>query len=180
MWQHLSSSPTNLRESPSEVDWKQIEHCFNTKWNFPNCIGALDRKHIMMHCPLIYIHCSTTIKDFFYCFDGPGRCRLSVHFHRCWQLQIQWDSGVFKNSALGEAFAAQMLGVPPPKRLPGYPEVGALPHYIVAHKAFTLRMNLMRPYLRGKKRRTGFPIINPFLTTTSEGPGGLWKMCLES
>ena len=32
------------------------------------------------------------------------------------------DSGIFKNSALGEAFAAKMLDVPPPKRLPGYPE----------------------------------------------------------
>ena len=34
------------------------------------------------------------------------------------------DSGIFKNSALGQAFAGQILNVPPPKRLPGYPEGG--------------------------------------------------------
>ena len=26
---------------PTEEDWKQIEYRFNTKWNFPNCLGAL-------------------------------------------------------------------------------------------------------------------------------------------
>ena len=62
------------------------------------------------------------------------------------------DSSIFKNSALGQAFAGQILNVPPPKRLPGYPEGGALPHYIVADEAFPLSMDLMRPYPRGKKK----------------------------
>ena len=51
MWLHLSSPPTNLHEPPSEEDWKQIEHRFNIKWNFPNCIGSLNGKHIMIRCP---------------------------------------------------------------------------------------------------------------------------------
>ena len=38
------------------------------------------------------------------------------------------DSGIFKNSSLGEAFTGQLLDIPGPKRLPGYPEGGALPH----------------------------------------------------
>ena len=62
------------------------------------------------------------------------------------------DSGIFKNSALGEAFNNQMLHALPPKRLPGYPEGGALPHCIMANEAFPLRMDLMRPYPRGKKK----------------------------
>ena len=32
------------------------------------------------------------------------------------------DSGIFKNSSLGEAFTGQLLDIPGPKRLPGYPE----------------------------------------------------------
>ena len=36
---------------PTENDWRQIEHRFSTRWNFPNCIGALDGKHIMMRAP---------------------------------------------------------------------------------------------------------------------------------
>ena len=62
------------------------------------------------------------------------------------------DSGIFKHSLLGEAFAGRMLNIPPPKRLPGYPEGGALPHCFVANEAFPLRMDLMRPYPRGKKK----------------------------
>ena len=29
-------------------DQRQIEHRFSTKWNFSNCIGALDSKYIMI------------------------------------------------------------------------------------------------------------------------------------
>ena len=32
-------------------DWNKIEQKFNTKWNFPNCIGALDGKHIAIVAP---------------------------------------------------------------------------------------------------------------------------------
>ena len=53
------------------------------------------------------------------------------------------DSGIFKNSALGEAFTGKHLNIPGPKRLPGYLEGGALPHCIVTDEAFTLRMDLM-------------------------------------
>ena len=53
------------------------------------------------------------------------------------------DSSIFKNSALGEAFTGKLLNIPGPKRLPGYPEGGALPHCIVADEAFPLRMDLM-------------------------------------
>ena len=36
---------------PTEDDWKQIEHHFETRWNFPNCVGAIDGKHVMMKAP---------------------------------------------------------------------------------------------------------------------------------
>ena len=32
-------------------DWKIIEQKFSTKWNFPNCLGALDGKHIVITAP---------------------------------------------------------------------------------------------------------------------------------
>ena len=36
---------------PTADDWRQIEHCFNTRWNLPTCIGAIDGKHVMMRVP---------------------------------------------------------------------------------------------------------------------------------
>ena len=53
------------------------------------------------------------------------------------------DSGIFKNRALGEASTGNLLNIPGPKRLQGYPEGGALPYCIVADEAFPLRMDLM-------------------------------------
>ena len=82
------------------------------------------------------------------------------------------DSGIFKNSALGEAFGAQMLDVPPPKQLPGYPE-GV--HYPIV--SWQMKPSLLGWISGGHtpmaKRRTGCPMINPFLTTGSVGPEGL-------
>lgn len=31
---------------PNEEMWKKIAEDFHNKWNYPNCLGALDGKHI--------------------------------------------------------------------------------------------------------------------------------------
>lgn len=36
---------------PGETDWKRHATNFFNKWNFPNCIGAIDGKHIRIQCP---------------------------------------------------------------------------------------------------------------------------------
>lgn len=36
---------------PTENMFKQIAKEFYEKWNFPNCIGAIDGKHIRLKCP---------------------------------------------------------------------------------------------------------------------------------
>ena len=36
---------------PSEDKWKSIADGFYERWNFPNCIGAIDDKHVMIQCP---------------------------------------------------------------------------------------------------------------------------------
>ena len=159
---------------PSDEDWKQIEHRFNMKWNFPNCIGSLDGKHIMMRCPpnshSLY---TTTTKDFFSIVlmalvDADYRF---IHIDGG-NYGSNGDSGIFKNSALEKLSQVTLLNIPGPKRLPGYPEGGALPHCIVVDEAFPLRMDLMRPYPVAKNR-TGWPMINLCLTTISVGLGGL-------
>ena len=36
---------------PTERDWQKIEEGFRKRWHFPNCIGALDGKHISIRSP---------------------------------------------------------------------------------------------------------------------------------
>ena len=35
----------------SEQDWKAISSKFYEEWDFPNCLGALDGKHVAIECP---------------------------------------------------------------------------------------------------------------------------------
>ena len=56
----------------------------------------------------------------------------------------------FKNSLFGQAFFNGQLNIPPQKPLPNFPEGGPLPHVFVAYEAFPLRVDLMRPYPRGR------------------------------
>lgn len=32
-------------------DWLNVSNAFNAKWNFPNCIGAIDGKHVAIKRP---------------------------------------------------------------------------------------------------------------------------------
>ena len=129
---------------PQEDDWKQIEHRFSTRWNFPNCIGAIDGKHAMIKAPPNSHSLFYNYKNFFsivllalvdadYCFTF-----IDVGYYGS-----NGDSGIFKSSPLGQAFMNGNLNVPPPKRLPGWPQGGGLPHCIVGDEAFPIRMDLM-------------------------------------
>ena len=48
LWDALASIHMPV---PSEVEWKSIAEDFFARWNFPNCIGAIDGKHVMIQCP---------------------------------------------------------------------------------------------------------------------------------
>ena len=43
--------PCYLKGPSSEREWLQIAKQFKEKWNFPNCLGAIDRKHITLQPP---------------------------------------------------------------------------------------------------------------------------------
>lgn len=40
-----------LLPSPSHNILKQNSSNFNTKWNFPHCVAAIDGKHVRIKCP---------------------------------------------------------------------------------------------------------------------------------
>lgn len=36
---------------PTKESWRRIAEHFYKIWNFPNCVGAVDGKHIQIQCP---------------------------------------------------------------------------------------------------------------------------------
>ena len=158
---------------PSEEDWKQIEHRFNTKWNFPNGIGSLDGKHIMMRCPPNSHSLFYNYKGF---FSIVLMALVDADYHFIYidvgNYGSNGDSGIFKNSALGEAFTGKLLNIPGPKRLPGYPEWVPYPTALWQMRHSPSGWISCDPTPMAKSR-TGWPMINLFLTTISVGLGEL-------
>ena len=151
IWQVLS--PIELKE-PDDEDWKRIERKFATRWNSPNCCGALDGKHIVIQSPArsgsLYYNYKGTFSLVLMALVDPDYRFIYVDTG---EYGSNSDSGIFKNSLFGQALIAGELNLPSPKALPNYPEGGVLPYCSVGDEAFPLRMDLMKPFPRGRSTR---------------------------
>lgn len=50
IWDTLAD--TYLKPPSCETDWLKISDGFYSAWTFPNCLGAIDEKHIQIQAPL--------------------------------------------------------------------------------------------------------------------------------
>jgi hypothetical protein len=131
--------------NPSAEALEQISKDFGSKWQIPNCIGALDGKHIKVQCPpnsglesfcykkhfsvVLLAMCDADYRFTIIDVGSPGR---------------NSDGGVFNNSNFGKAIQNLSFPFPPDSVLPK--SKVKLPNVIVADEAFPLRANIMRPY----------------------------------
>ncbi|KAJ4939522.1 hypothetical protein JOQ06_028970, partial [Pogonophryne albipinna] len=132
---------------PQTEDWRAIAAEFQERWNFPNCVGAIDGKHVVIQAPAnsgsLYFNYKSThslvllaVVDAQYLFrvvDVGGFGRSS-------------DSGSLRNSAFGESLRDGSLHLPPDTVIPGAERLGLLPHVLVGDEAFPLLDNLLRPF----------------------------------
>ncbi|XP_033978104.1 protein ANTAGONIST OF LIKE HETEROCHROMATIN PROTEIN 1-like [Trematomus bernacchii] len=132
---------------PQPEDWRAIAAEFQEIWNFPNCVGAVDGKHMVIQAPAnsgsLYFNYKSThslvllaVVDARYLFrvvDVGGFGRSS-------------DSGSLRNSAFGESLRDGSLQLPPDTVIPGAEQLGLLPHVFVGDEAFPLLDNLLRPF----------------------------------
>lgn len=129
----------------SNEAWMQIATDYYNKWNFPNCLGALDGKHIVMRCPKNTGSMNFNYKNNFsivllalvdanYKFtyvDVGCKGRIS-------------DGGVFTRCSLYQAIENNNLNIPTPNCLAG--SSIQTPYVIVADDAFSLTTYMMKPY----------------------------------
>ena len=149
IWEVLQ--PTEMPPPTTEM-FKKIEQVFATRWNFPNCCGAVDGKHVMIQCP-------PNSGSLYFNYKGYYSINLMALVDATYRFIIvdigqygsNADGGVFRRSEMGSRFFSYCLGLPPPKELPNAAHLGKLHHCIVGDEAFPLHINLLRPYPRPRK-----------------------------
>ncbi|GFU07569.1 DDE Tnp4 domain-containing protein [Trichonephila clavipes] len=129
--------------------WVNFKSCTAIfyKWNFPNCIGAIDGKHIRIKAP-------KNSGSLFYNYkDYHSMVMLAVVDADCKFTAVdvgsygrEGDAGIYLKSEIGQRIKNNTFNIPPPKALPGTDTV--IPHVIVGDEAFALHQNLMKPYPR--------------------------------
>ena len=138
--------PTSVEE------WEQIASEFWMKWQLPNCLGAIDGKHVRI------LHPSGSGSDYFNYKGFFSIVLLAVVGPRfefiyadvgC-QGRIS-DGGVLRNTDFFKALEKKKLNIPQPKELPNddvsYQDWRpVIPYYFVGDDAFSLSENLMKPY----------------------------------
>ena len=104
---------------PSKAEWHSIAEDFYVRWNFPNCIEAIDGKHIMIQCPSNSGSLFFNYKSYF----SIVLLVVALADYRFVMVDIDAygssnDSRVLNHTALFKCLKKKKLGIPPSKQLP--------------------------------------------------------------
>lgn len=120
----------------TEQEWQSIQREFYTRWNFPNCLGAIDGKHVIIRCPP-----KTGSEYFNYKHSFSIILMAVVNANYCFSYIDVGTNGrvndarVFSKSSFYDAMEQNSLHLP---------SNGVF----VADDAFPLKTNLLKPYSR--------------------------------
>lgn len=133
--------------SPTENQLRQNSSQFFPKWNFPNCVGAIDGKHVRIKAPKRSGSLYFNYKEYY------SIVLLAVVDADCKFTAVdigsygrEGDAGIYLKSRTGKMIKNNTFNIPVPKEIPGTNTV--VPHVIVGDEAFALHENLMKPYPR--------------------------------
>ena len=128
-----------------ETKWEEIANEFENGWQFPNCIGAIDEKHLVMQPPTgsgsHYFNYKHTHSVVLMAIVGPDYECLYADVGTNGRIS---DGGVWNKCAFLKAVEDDKLNIPKPACLPlGKQEV---PYLLVGDEAFALKPFLLKPY----------------------------------
>lgn len=136
-----------LNAPQSESDWLAIADDFEKKWNFGNCIGAIDGKHVSMQAP------AKSGSQFFNYKKSHSIVLMAIVnanyefiFVDIGDAGRQSDGGVFSQCNLCFAFDKKLLKIPEAQTLSG--SMKKFPFVLVGDEAFPLKDYLVKPYPR--------------------------------
>ncbi|XP_034065944.1 protein ALP1-like [Gymnodraco acuticeps] len=126
-------------------EWQQVADGFQAQWDFPNCLGALDGKHINIRPPpgtgSTYFNYKHTFSIVLKALVDSNYKFLYVDVGCNGRIS---DGGVFGGCSLQDALENRTFNIPAPAPLPASDQ--AVCYHIVADEAFPLKEYLMKPY----------------------------------
>ncbi|XP_060860280.1 uncharacterized protein LOC132937465 [Metopolophium dirhodum] len=134
-----------LKFPNSEDEWKEISRKFETKWNFPHCLGAVDGKHVSIACP-------PKSSSFYYNYKGFFSLVLMAIVNANYEFILcdfgtngrVSDGGVIENTNLYNKLKNNTLNIPSPCEFKG--SKNNLPYVFIGDEAFSLKPNFLKPY----------------------------------
>jgi hypothetical protein len=120
---------------------------FYQRWNFPNCIGSIDGKHIRLKCPpnsgSMYYNYKQYYSIVLQALAGARYRFIAIDVGAYGK---QSDGGIFRRSSLYQLLNGNNFNIPDDKELP-LTDV-KLPFVILGDEAYPLLSYLMRPFPR--------------------------------
>jgi hypothetical protein len=131
---------------PSKENWLNIANGFETHANFPNCLGAVDGKHIRLIKSIesgsLYYNYKHYFSVVLLAICDSNYLFISVDTGAFGKNS---DSSIFKDFLFYKKLINNSLNIPDPKPISSIdPEPMA--YVIVGDEAFGLLENIMRPY----------------------------------
>ena len=174
IWEALSE--TYLKQPTTCEEWEEIVKEMLVKWNFSNCIGPLDGKHIAIECP-------GYSGSQYYNYKGFYSIALMAMFDANYCFTIvdigsygkDNDAHIFNNSKVGQAFLSNEMNLPAPSNHAGH----LLPYVAIGDETFGLKTWLMKPY-SGRNLANEYAIFNYRLSRcrrTIENAFGILAAC---
>ncbi|XP_050516473.1 uncharacterized protein LOC126892865 isoform X2 [Diabrotica virgifera virgifera] len=126
-------------------EWKVVATQFNNLWNFPQCTGVMDGKHIMIQSPEHSGSDYFNYKSFFsiVLFIVANANYEVLYMNVGCQGRIS-DGGVYENTQFKRMLSECKRNLPNNEKLPG--RAMAVPYVFLGDDAFPLSPNLMKPY----------------------------------
>jgi hypothetical protein len=126
-------------------EWKEVANKFQTKWNFPHVLGALDGKHVAIEKPRKSGSKYFNYKKF---FSIIMLALVDADYKFLWvNAGVNGacsDAQIWNDCDLHDLFKFG-IGIPPKEPL-DEEEDFELPYYLIGDDAFALRTYLMKPY----------------------------------
>ncbi|XP_066460992.1 uncharacterized protein [Eleutherodactylus coqui] len=144
IWQKLQPI---VMPSPTENTWQRVAAGFQDVAKFPNCIGAVDGKHVRVLQPA---HSGSKFFNYKKFFSIVLMAVADAHSKFvCIDVGAYGstgDSRVLRTSQIGMQILRDGVTLPAPQPFPG--TTHPVPFVMVSDEAFPLMPNLLRPYPR--------------------------------